>query len=105
MLGSSGMTGAALVPLKIDFRHSVAADMWMGFSIMQPRSVDDVKENKKIDYAGRKNTNFCVPIKVEIKRVLTSNKNISTYRSAVTLILRIWAHLILHCHFFKALSI
>lgn len=52
-----------------------------------------------------KNTNFCVPIKREIKRVLTSNKNISTYRSAVTLILRIWAHLILHCHFFKAFSI
>ena len=45
MLGSSGTTGAALVSLKIDFRHSVAADMWMGFSIMQPRSVDDVKEN------------------------------------------------------------
>lgn len=50
-------------------------------------------QKKKIHYAGEKNkTNyFCVPIRGKRKCVLASNEYVSTYHSALTLILRIWA--------------
>lgn len=46
-----------------------------------------------------KNKLPCAKLGGKGKLVITSNEHVSTNHAVVTLILRIWAHLILPCHF------